>query len=481
MAFKVNSAVQSLDGLETPAAGMEAMDSLTPVVPIAKGSREKRVVAMPAVAAAASIGKPLAAPELRVETISDYDSFLELEQVWNRLVEQAGIDHPFLRHEWVRSWWESFGAGKRLHIVVVKAGEEAIAIAPLMASRTRMYGLKVRRLEFLNNVHTPRFDFIIARRQEEAYRAIWTCLLSQKKQWDLLEMCEVPTASQTLKELPRLAVEGGCLIGLWPSAKSPYVPLQGTWDDYFKRLKGHHRSNMRNRLKRLEQLGQIEMEVVTSGEQVESALEEGLRIEAAAWKGKTRSAINCHDDIRHFYKGFAGMAAERGWLRLYFLNVNGKRIAFFYALCFGNKLYVLKIGYDPNFAAYSPGNVLTYMIMRNAFELGMAEYDILGVDDKWKLDWTKEVRPHCWIFVFSDGLRARLLHWAKFQVVPRLKQQRFYLSVRDASVAALAFLVALAEKTKPLGTVREAKESGAKTKAFGNLWEKISSVAAANR
>jgi hypothetical protein len=36
-----------------------------------------------------------AAPQLRVETIPDYPSFLDLEPVWNDLVEAAGIDHPY--------------------------------------------------------------------------------------------------------------------------------------------------------------------------------------------------------------------------------------------------------------------------------------------------------------------------------------------------------------------------------------------------
>lgn len=432
--------------------------------PVAARPPRKKGLTGPDGAPAASVERAVAAP-LSVETVSDWHSFLDLAPVWNHLVAEAGIDHPFLTHEWVREWWESFGADKKLHILVVRAGQDPIAIAPLMLSSARMYGLRVRRLEFIHNVHTPRFDFVVTRRSEETYRAIWGYLLSQKAKWDVLEMRDLPTASQTLKEFPRLAVEGGFLIGIWPSANSPYVPLQGTWDGYFKGLRSHHRSNMRNRLKRLEQLGQVGMEILSHGEQLQGALEEGLRIEAAAWKGKAGSAISSRAELRHFYKSLAERAAQRGWLRLHFLNVNGQRIAFAYSLCYENKLYVLKIGYDPSFAPYSPCNLLTYMALGNAFEVGLAEYDILGVDDKWKLDWTKEVRPHCWMFVFSDGLRARVLHWAKFQLIPRLKQQRLYLSVHGASVAALALLAGLAERVKPLRSMPAPDKDGAKTAA----------------
>jgi len=58
--------------------------------------------------------------------------------VWDELVKEAGIDHPFLSHAWVRTWWDCFSAGNELHILVVKTSSEAIAIAPLMLSRARI-------------------------------------------------------------------------------------------------------------------------------------------------------------------------------------------------------------------------------------------------------------------------------------------------------------------------------------------------------
>ena len=73
--------------------------------------------------------RPLSEPallheEIRVETISDYQEFLDLEPVWNEVAEAAGLDHPFLEHAWVRTWWECFGAGSTLQILVLKAGDQ---------------------------------------------------------------------------------------------------------------------------------------------------------------------------------------------------------------------------------------------------------------------------------------------------------------------------------------------------------------------
>src|SRR5689334_6271054 len=92
----------------------------------------------------------------RVDIVSDYQTLLDLQPVWDELLAESVGAHPFLSHAWVCSWWECFGADKSLHILVARAGSKVIGIAPLMLHRARMYGVSVRRLSFLENDHTPR-------------------------------------------------------------------------------------------------------------------------------------------------------------------------------------------------------------------------------------------------------------------------------------------------------------------------------------
>ena len=112
-----------------------------------------------------------------------------------------------------------------------------------------------------------------------------------------------------------------------------------------------------------------------------------------------------------------GAVARGGWLRLNFLTIDGCRIAFHYSVRSANKLYLLKPGYDPRYARYSPSNLLCYHVLQDGFRHGLVEYDFLGASDPWKLDWTKETRPHHWLYVFSDALRGRLLYQAKFHLI----------------------------------------------------------------
>lgn len=368
---------------------------------------------------------------LRVEVISDVESLVSARPAWDRLVDLAGIGHPFLGHDWILSWWESFGGGRKLNILLVKDGEELVGIAPLMMSRQRMYGVPVRELGFIYNDHTPRFDFIVARDHASVYEAAWRHLLDRREEWDLLKLCQIDSGSRTLLELPRLAAAGGCQVGTWPSIESPYLRMEGSFDQYFKSLNTGLRQNLRRRMKRLEERGVVEFECVSAEEQIDSSLPEAFRMEAASWKGSAGTAIECHPELQRFYSSVAHRAARRGALYLTFLRVNGQRIAFDLSLIHNKKRFILKPGYLQEYRTCSPGQQLTAMTIRDAFARGLTEIDFLGAAEAWKLSWTSETRKNYWLFVFQKDLRGSLLHYTKFRFVPWLQENPLYAPLRD--------------------------------------------------
>jgi CelD/BcsL family acetyltransferase involved in cellulose biosynthesis len=360
--------------------------------------------------------------ELRLEIVSDYSAFLDLKPLWDRLVEAASIGHPFLEHDWVRAWWDCFGAnrGYNLHILIVKSGNEPIAIAPLIFTTARMYGLRVRRLGFFYNDHVPRAGFIVSKRSEDVHRAIWKYLIHSGG-WDLVQLCQLPEDSETLSAMSELARGDRYPAGVWQSSAAPHIPIRDSWSYYFGGLDAKFRSNLRNRFKRLSAIGPLKIEAIRGRRGLEDALKSGFELEAAAWKGQAGTAITCHRDIRNFYEAFAWRAAERGWLRLQFLNVSATRVAFDYTLEYNNRLFVLKSGYDPDHAAYSPTNLLVSRVLEDAFQQKFDRYDFLGDAAEWKSRWTKHVVRHYWLFIFPRSFKGRLLQLLKFRIIPLLK------------------------------------------------------------
>jgi CelD/BcsL family acetyltransferase involved in cellulose biosynthesis len=366
-------------------------------------------------------------PKLEVEIVSDSDRFKSIGGEWDTFVQRASVNHPFLSHTWLSTWWESFGKDKTIHITTLRTGGTLIAAAPMMRMRTRMYGMNVDAITSIYNAHTPRFDFIVASDalRDVSYRRIWRELSATG--CDLVLLKQVPLPSDTLSALEQLAQKDQWLSGRWTARSSPYIPLGCSHAEMLAKLKGGYRYNLRKRYERLGKLGPIDVEVIKDEANLAEAIQDGLRIEAAAWKGSEGTAILSDRDVTTFYARLAEREAGRGNLRLSFLRVGGKRISFSYILQHHKTIYGVKIGYDPEYHAYSPGNMLLNLILQEACEWGCEEYDFLGADDEWKFDWTSQAREHQWLFLFSNRLRPRLLHKIKFNVLPKVKPCIFRL------------------------------------------------------
>lgn len=357
-----------------------------------------------------------------VDLVSDKAALLALEGEWNDAVDRAAVAHPFLRHEWVRMWWDAFGESQRLNIVVVRHAARVCAIAPLMFERAQMYGMPVRRLRFLQNDHTPRTDVIVADHIDDSYRALWHAILDAGPRWDVLQLNQIPSDSSSRERFEQLAVAARRQTGVWASGAAPYLQLSSSWEAYANGLSSKFRQNLRNRLGRLSHLGQPTLEVLAEPDAIRAGRDDAQRLEDSGWKTTEGTAIGSDPSVQRFYTLLTERAHECPWLRLLFLSVGGRRIATSYAAVYANKLFLLKTGYDPAFAKCSPFKLLTYFALQHAFDRHYCEFDFLGDTEPWKLEWTSTTRRHDWLFVFAGTPRGRLLHPLKFQVVPALRR-----------------------------------------------------------
>jgi CelD/BcsL family acetyltransferase involved in cellulose biosynthesis len=367
-----------------------------------------------------------------VTVITEPHEFERIGPVWDDLVRRAQPAHPFLTHAWFRTWWDAFGGDRRLYVVVVHDGRGPIAIAPLMRARTKVLGVEVDAVEPIVNDHTPRYEFILTDRRRAACRTIWEHLRDAGHGWQLLFARQLPSGSITLSTLAACAEQDGYLVGRRTWESSPFVSFSGTWARFYAARSRNHRSKVNTGLNRLRRLGAVQLETVTEGPMIETALQDGFRIEAAAWKARTGTAIVCDETVGRFYRDLATRAASAGTLRLLFLNVAGRRIAFAYALEAYNRLFVLKAGYDPEFARYSPYNVLCALVFQDAFARRLDEYEFLGGNEAWKRSWTDHVHTHEWLYVFRPTLGMRALYELKCRLLPRLHRSPAFERLRGA-------------------------------------------------
>ena len=322
--------------------------------------------------------------------VETYSQLELLSQEWDALADRADAS-PFLRPGWIAAWWEAFGRGTLEALAVRRAGKLA-GVVPI-----------VRRLGAAaspTNWHTPAFGPLAE--GEDVIEELAQDLFSRP--WRRVSLSWLLRDGPACSACRRAAARAGRRARTEVIGRSPYVSLEGDFSAYERRLTAKRRSNLRRLRRRLEAEGEVSIEVADGRARLEPLLEEGLVVEASSWKGTSGTAIDSRPETARFYRRIARWAAERGALRLAFLRLDGRPLAFDLALEEGGVHYLVKTGYDPGYRNYAPGVLLRREMLARAFAGGLARYELLGVEAEWKREWADAAHELMTIEAFATSL-----------------------------------------------------------------------------
>jgi CelD/BcsL family acetyltransferase involved in cellulose biosynthesis len=310
---------------------------------------------------------------------------------WDALAVEAGA-LPFMRPGFVERYWDAFGGGE-LEVWAMRQDGELRAVLP-MARRGAI-------LAAPTNWHTPDFDLVA--RDEPSGRALISHMIASEPRRLEFRFVEagggIGTAIHSLaggKEHSRVL------------ERSPYIVLDGNWEDFQEALPTKLRRDVRRGRRKLEEQGKLEFEMHDGRENLDVLLDEGFQIEASGWKGEMGTSINSQPETERFYRAVAEWAAKAGLLRLAMLRVDGRVVAFEYAIQDDRAYYLLKPGYDDSLKKLGPGNILLFETIAHSFSDGLETFEFGGMDDPHKLRYTSLVRERLELQLFSGGASGLL-------------------------------------------------------------------------
>jgi CelD/BcsL family acetyltransferase involved in cellulose biosynthesis len=329
-----------------------------------------------------------------VSVETDLDS---LACEWEQLAER--IDgSPFLRPGWILPWLRAFGTGTPEAITIRREGE-LVGVLPLQRQRGRLVSVA--------NWHSPVFGPLVA--DSGARDALLEHLFDSRA---TVELNLLEGESPLLAPMARAARDAGRIVLERTIITQPVVELNGSFEEYEQTLSRNRRKSLRRGLRQLEAEGRVEVHFHDGLEGLDAVLEEAFRVEASGWKGTRGTAIQSCPQTRAFYTEVAHWAAERGWLRISLLRLNGEAIACDYSIEFGATAYSLKSGYVEAHRACGPGALLLREELRDCFERGLTKFNLLGVADGFKMSWTDRTCDKSRLDAF-DVNPVGLAHWSR--------------------------------------------------------------------
>jgi hypothetical protein len=122
---------------------------------------------------------------------------------------------------------------------------------------------------------------------------------------------------------------------------------------------------LRRQRHRLEEHGEVVFEIARTPDEVGTALETFLWLEASGWKGKRGTALIQHDGDATFIRRAARALAETGQCEIITLRAGATPLAAGIVLRQQDRAFFFKLGIDERFAKYSPGVQLTVELTRH--------------------------------------------------------------------------------------------------------------------
>lgn len=304
---------------------------------------------------------------LQVERVEGLEA---LREDWTRLAELSG--DVFRTWEWAETWWRHFGQDRRLLLFACRnANGRVEAILPLYEARR----WPLRLVRFLGHGPGDRLGPICAPESiPAAADALRRALWQAPEPWDLFLGERLPSEEGWAPLL------GGPPIRHEPS---PILATEGrTWDEYMGSRSANFRSQVRRRERRLAQAHDLRYRMVEDPASLEREMDTLCRLHAARWDGESSGALSGGREA--FHRDLAARALERGWLRLWMLDVDGRTVAAWYGYRFGEVEWYYQAGRDPDWDHASVGSVLFVHTIREAFNDGMQEYRLLRGGEGYK-------------------------------------------------------------------------------------------------
>lgn len=307
-----------------------------------------------------------------------------LAQAWNGLLDESISHVPFLRFEYLKTWWETRGGGEwpraALSIITAQDNDHLIGIAPLFIAEHE--GKLACML--LGSIEISDYLDLIVRPEDCAnfLDALMDFLASkQGGKWECLDFYNILSDSPSLALLGASAKKQGWISTTLQLQHSPYIPLPGDWEQYLAGIDKKQRHEIRRKMRRVEETGgTVRWYILEDASKLDGAVESFMELMA----NDADKARFLTPPMREHMRNTARCAFEAGCLNLAFLEVGGEKAAGYMGFDYLNRLWVYNSGLDRRFMEYSPGWVLLGYLIKWANENRKTEFDFMRGNEDYK-------------------------------------------------------------------------------------------------
>ncbi|MGO9612940.1 MAG: GNAT family N-acetyltransferase [Dissulfurispiraceae bacterium] len=296
-----------------------------------------------------------------------------LEHYWQDERSALKWDCLFMLPQWLGVWWSSFGKGLETYLYVVRHHDALLGIVPLTVREHTAYLLG-------DSALIDYADFIVApTRQHEFFSTLCNYLTHEGV--SRFDTGRVRVDSTAVSCLQAYSAALGCKVSCRPIDVLYEMSLPDTWERYLALLSGKERHETLRKIRRLERADHFEMHVIEDKTVVAAAVDTFVMLFRSNRLEKNQFMVGA---VETFFRSLAVSMAQDGFLKLFFLELNGTSTSA--AMCFdyGSTVYLYNNGYDQRFSSLSVGLMSKVFSIRESIILGRGKYNFLRGGEPYK-------------------------------------------------------------------------------------------------
>jgi CelD/BcsL family acetyltransferase involved in cellulose biosynthesis len=302
-----------------------------------------------------------------------FESFDSLTSYWLKPRSPLKWDCIFVLPPWLEVWWREFGSQGDLYLCSVKQSGTIIGVAPLL--------LQEEEACFIGSVDVcDCLDFVIAPGSEQRFFNILLDELTRKG-ISRLSLRSLRPDSTVLTHLVGVSEERGYRVSCKVEDVSLEMDLPPTWEGYLGILNRKQRHEVRRKLRRLHETGEVSYRTIEDSKAVADAIEFFLRFFRESKKDKE---IFMTTERESFFRSLAKAMTQARLLKIGILELDAQSVAAIMCFDYNDTVYLYNNGYDPQYSPLSVGLISKILCIKDSIERGRKKFDFLKGAEEYK-------------------------------------------------------------------------------------------------
>ena len=306
-------------------------------------------------------------------SIVTLESFDSLASYWLESRYPSMWDCIFVLPPWLEAWWHEFGFEAELYLGAVRQGGTITGIAPLLLRGAEAF--------FIGSADVCDYlDFVIVPGREVDFCNILLDDLSSRG-ISRLNLRSLRPNSIVLTHLIGIARDREYEVSCKVEDISLELDLPPTWQEYLRTLTQKQRHEVRRKLRRFWEAGDVNYRIVEDSESASQSIALFLKLFRESRQDK---AIFSTARMDSFFTSLAKAMGEARLLRLGILELNALPVAAVMCFDYNNTVFLYNNGYDPQYSSLSVGFISKVLCIKDSIERGRGKFDFLKGAEEYK-------------------------------------------------------------------------------------------------